>query len=143
MQSIFEYLLFLASYLITLTLGTWLPLMTTLLVLNGADILAGLVKGGKDPYGIDSKKLYDGIRKKVGQWILIIVANSIDVLAFDNVPVAKSGVLSYLIGYEGLSITENLALMGVPISGAVTKYLHQLRDSNEDSFTSNKEDKNN
>lgn len=114
--------------------------MTTLLVLNATDVLTGFLKSGKR-HGISSNEFYEGIKKKVGQWILIIVANSIDVVAFDNLPVAKTGVVGVLIGGEGISIVENLAEMGVWGTESVKKYLVQIRKENEDYLEVRLEDK--
>lgn len=117
--------------LLTVFFGTWIPLMTTLIVLNITDILTGLLKGGILKT-IGSNKFYQGIKKKVGQWILIIVANAIDTIAFDSIPAAKTVVVSSLIATEGISITENLAQMGVWIPEPIKKYLAQIRQKNED-----------
>lgn len=104
--------------------------MTTLLVLNLSDIATGVLKGSKK-HELGSRELHRGIRKKVGQWILIIVANSVDVVAFGNMPVAKTGVVGMLIGVEGTSIVENLAEIGVPIPESIKKYLVQIRQDSE------------
>lgn len=119
------------SSILSLFFGTWIPLMTTLLVLNLTDVFTGFLKSGKR-HGISSNEFTKGIKKKVGQWVLIIVANSIDAVAFDNLPVAKTGVTGVLIGGEGISIVENLAEMGVWGTESVKKYLVQIRKENED-----------
>lgn len=126
-----EYVSVVLGTFATMVFGTWIPLMTTLLVLNCADILTGLLKGGQNK-SIGSRAFYTGIKKKVGQWILIVVANAVDTMAFGELPVAKTGVVSFLIGTEGISITENLAIIGVPIPDVITKYLVQIRDTNDD-----------
>lgn len=125
-SGVFETVCLVLSSLATLFFGTWIPLMTTLLVLNATDIATGFLKSGKK-HIIGSRAFYRGIQKKVGQWILIIVANAIDVVAFDGLPVAKTGVVGALIGTEGVSIVENLAEMGVWIPKSVKKYLVQIR----------------
>ena len=105
--------------------------MTTLLVLNATDVVTGVMKGGIR-HSVGSRQFYVGIKKKGGHWILIIVANAVDTMAFDNMPIAKTGMVSFLIGTEGISITENVAILGVPVPKFITKYLIQIRDVNDD-----------
>ena len=131
-----EFVAVLYGGIMTTVLGTWIPLMTTLIVLNATDVASGLLKGGIRK-NIGSNIFFQGIKKKVSQWLLIIVANAVDNMAFDNIPVAKTGVVSYLIATEGISITENLAQMGAPIPDFITKYLIQIRDINNDKDLNN------
>lgn len=121
---------FITSYLI----GDWIPLMLTLIVFQGIDIITGLLNG-IDTKSLTSKVLYKGFMKKVGQWLLIIVANHIDRIAFMGNPVMVNVVLGFLIGSEGLSITENLGKMGILIPTAITKYLSQVKDSDSQKET--------
>lgn len=130
-----EFLSLVTSYLISLFFGTWIPLMTTLLVLNITDIFTGFLKGGKK-HIIGSNAFYRGIQKKVGQWVLIIVANAIDTVAFDGMPVAKTGVVGSLIATEGISIVENLAEIGTWIPASVKKYLVQIRQGEDKALKS-------
>ena len=130
-SGILEYCTVVLGSVITIVLGTWIPLMTTLLVLNATDIFTGVMKGGVK-HSIGSRQFYAGLKKKGGHWILIIVANAVDTMAFDNVPIAKTGMVSFLIGTEGISITENVAILGAPVPKFITKYLIQIRDVNDD-----------
>lgn len=131
-----EFIAVLYGGIMTTVLGTWIPLMTTLIVLNATDVASGLLKGGIRR-NIGSNIFYQGIKKKVSQWLLIIVANAVDNMAFDTMAVAKTGVVSYLIATEGISITENLAQMGAPIPDFITKYLIQIRDASSDKDLNN------
>lgn len=129
-SGVIEFVSVIFSSFISLFLGTWIPLMTTLLVLNATDVATGFLKSGKK-HIIGSRAFYSGIQKKVGQWVLIIVANAVDTVAFDGLPVAKTGVVGALIGTEGVSIVENLAEMGVWIPESIKKYLVQIRQEKE------------
>ncbi|MBS7576533.1 holin [Enterococcus sp. MMGLQ5-2] len=57
---------------------------------------------------------------------MFIVANQIDVFAFDNLSVMKTVVISYLIANEGLSILENLDRLVVKVAKGLTKFLEKL-----------------
>ncbi len=127
----FDGAVLISGTLASVLFGSWLPLMTTFLVLQAVDIVSGILATGKENKDISSKRFYGGLRKKVGMWLLIIVANQIDRFTFDNLPVAKTIIVSYLIANEGLSVLENLGTMGIKIPKAVTKFLEKLRDDSD------------
>lgn len=121
----------LVGALFVILFGSWMPLMTALLVVQAVDIITGLLKGGREER-LTSAAFYLGIRKKVGMWCLIIVGNVLDTTFFAGTPVFKTAITTLLIADEGLSITENLALIGVPIPQSLLKYLAQLREVDVD-----------
>ncbi|OQO85067.1 hypothetical protein BH739_12085 [Enterococcus casseliflavus] len=112
--------------------GTWLPLMTAVLILQGADILTGVLVGRKKKE-ISSTPFFDGLKKKVGMWILVILANVLDTTFLGGVPVLKSAVCTFLLAGEGLSLIENVGLLGAPIPPFITDYLEKLRDDSASS----------
>lgn len=101
--------------------------MTALLVIQAADIASGVMVGGKKRE-ISSGSFFDGLKKKAGMWVLIILANVLDVTFLGGVPVLKSAVCTFLLAGEGLSLVENVGLLGAPIPAFVTQYLEKLRD---------------
>lgn len=127
----FDGIVIVLGALISTVVGSWLPLMTTFLVLQTVDIVSGVLATGKENNDISSKRFYEGLKKKGGMWLLIIVANQIDRFAFGSSPVVKTVVVSYLIANEGLSILENLGIMGIKIPKSIAKFLEKLRDENE------------
>lgn len=127
LQPIFAFVSVIVYYLF----GSWIELMTVLIVLNTLDVLTGLMSGTKKRK-LSSKRFYNGIKRKSGMWILIIVANLIDTITFSSMPVAKTAMCSYLIGIEGLSNLENLGKMGVPMPTWINKTLEQLKSDNDD-----------
>lgn len=56
----------------------------------------------------------------------------IDLVLFSGTHVVRTGVIFLYIDTEGLSITENLAALDVPIPKSITKYLRQIEDKSED-----------
>lgn len=117
--------------LLGILFGTWTPLLTALLAVQIMDIATGILVGRKRKT-ISSGTFHDGIKKKVGMWILVILANIVDTTLISGVPVFKSGVSLFLTGGEGLSLLENLGKLGVPIPEFIAKFLVQLRDTNND-----------
>lgn len=127
LQPIFAFVGVIVYYLF----GSWIELMTVLIILNTLDVLTGLMSGTKKRK-LSSRRFYNGIKRKSGMWILIIVANLIDTITFSSTPVAKTAMCSYLIGIEGLSNLENLGKMGVPMPTWINKTLEQLKSDNDD-----------
>lgn len=60
--------------------------------------------------------------------LVIILANLLDILTASGVPVFRTLAIFFYIGMEGLSITENLTRIGVPLPRAMTKYIEQLSE---------------
>ena len=107
--------------------GGWHQMLTILLVVQGLDILTGLLAGAKNK-GISSKTMREGIIRKIGIWILIVFCHMLDLVLFQGNMVAQSGVLFAFIAQEGLSLTENLGNIGVIVPESVTQYLAQVKD---------------
>lgn len=106
--------------------GGWSELLTALIVLQGLDVVLGLMKAGRRRE-ISSRAMLIGVERKLGVWISLILANVIDSVVFNGQPVAMTGLVFSFISYEGLSIVENLALIGVPLPEWLTKMLIQVR----------------
>jgi len=125
---------------VTIIFGTWVPLMTALLVIQSLDIITGLMAGGKKRE-ISSATFFDGLKKKGGMWILMILANILDATLIGGIPVLKTAVCGFLFAGEGLSLIENLGLLGVPIPPQIKAYLEKLRDDSEKVQVPDSEDK--
>ena len=81
------------------------------------DYLTGLVVAGvfrrSDKSGdgaLDSRAGFRGLCKKGAELALVLVAVRLDLLVEETY--ARTAVLLFLIGNEGLSVLENLGLMG-------------------------------
>ena len=112
--------------------GGWTELLTAVLILHVLDMITGVMVAGKFNE-IGSEKMNNGIKKKAGNWITLILAHVIDVVLFDRQPIAVTGMSFVLIANEGLSIVENLGNLGVYIPDFITKYLKQIRDGGDTS----------
>lgn len=127
----FDTAVVLAGTVVGTLIGSWVPLMTAFLILQAVDIVSGVMASGKENNNVSSKRFYQGLKKKSGMWLLIIVANQVDQFAFGTAPVAKTVVVSYLIANEGLSVLENLGTLGIKIPKSISKFLEKLRDDND------------
>jgi toxin secretion/phage lysis holin len=100
-----------------------------LAVLMVADIITGVFKAIKEKRLRSRSALY-GYARKVGVFLVIILANVIDVILGLNGAVAFVTVLFY-IANEGLSIIENLAQIGVKVPSVITDKLHVIQSDDE------------
>ena len=106
-------------------------LITALLVFVVLDYVTGLIAAWKTA-SLDSKKGFDGIKRKFIMLIIVIMAHWIDVSIF-GVSTCRSMVIFAYLGNEGLSIVENLDRMGYSeyIPAFIRDKLVQLRNEKE------------
>lgn len=83
---------------------------------------------------LDSSIGSKGIAKKVGFMVLVAVAHLLDTLTGMASPVLQTATMWFLIANEGISITENLGAMGVPIPNAITDALKRLKEGKHEQF---------
>jgi toxin secretion/phage lysis holin len=99
-----------------------------ILSLIALDILTGLLASAKERK-LSSKINFNGMIKKVSELIVLVFVSLIDAYFKANGNVVKLGV-SIIIGYEGMSIVENLDRIGWNLK-FVTKYFNNGKDENK------------
>lgn len=106
-------------------------LITALLIFVVLDYVTGLIAAWKTAT-LNSKKGFEGIKRKVVMLLIVILAHWIDVSIF-GVSTCRSMVIFAYLGNEGLSIVENLDRMGYSeyIPAFIRDKLVQLRDEKE------------
>ncbi|MDI6685905.1 phage holin family protein [Bacillus subtilis] len=77
-----------------------------------------------------SRSAWFGYVRKMLSFLVVIVANIVDTILNLN-GVLTFGTVLFYIANEGLSITENLAQIGVKIPAAITDRLHVIENDNE------------
>lgn len=117
-------------------LGGWDTALQTLVVCMAADYVAGMLvagvfhRSGKTESGaLDSRAGFAGLCKKGAQLLVVLVAARLDLLIGGGY--ARTAAILFFIGNEGLSILENLGLMGVPYPAALKNALASLREQGE------------
>ncbi|MCY8280202.1 holin family protein [Bacillus inaquosorum] len=100
-----------------------------LLVLSIIDVITGVIKAWKFKK-LRSRSAWFGYVRKMISFLVVIVANIIDTILNLN-GVLTFGTVLFYIANEGLSITENLAQIGVKIPAAITDRLHVIEEENE------------
>lgn len=116
--------------LIGFLFGGWSELLTALLVLQGLDVLLGVMTASKRRE-VSSRIFINGIQRKFAVWLLMILAHTVDSVIFGNQAIVVTGLVFSYIAYEGLSIIENVALLGAPVPSWLKKILLQVQRSND------------
>lgn len=111
----------------TYLFGGWDAVLLALVTLVVLDYLTGLL-GAWVEKRLDSNVGAKGIAKKVGYFVLVAMAAVIDRSAGLDAPILRTVVIWALIANEGISITENLGAIGVPVPGAIKDALEQLKN---------------
>lgn len=72
-----------------------------------------------------------GIFKKVVIFLLVGIANLIDVNVIQSGAILRTAVIFFYLSNEGISILENAGRLGLPIPNKLRAVLAQLRDDAE------------
>lgn len=117
-------------------LGGWDAALQTLLLFMALDYATGMLlagvfqRSGKSGDGaLDSRAGFKGLCKKGAQLLAVLVAARLDLLLGEHW--ARTAVILFFLGNEGLSVLENLGLMGVPLPAALKQALSALRDQGD------------
>ena len=105
--------------------------VSALLVFVALDYVTGLIAAWKTAT-LDSRKGFEGIKRKVVMLVIVIMAHWIDACLF-GISTCRSMVIFAYLGNEGLSILENLDRIGYSeyIPALVREKLAQLRTEKE------------
>ena len=121
---------------ISYLLGGWETAIQTLVCFMLVDYITGIMlailnKSTKSPKGgLSSQAGFKGIFKKAGMLIVVIIANRLDVLA--GTDIIRNGCIIVLIANEGLSIIENLGVMGVPVPKILIRFIEALKNKDNE-----------
>ena len=80
---------------------------------------------------LSSEVGFKGIFKKVLIFLLVGIANILDVQVIGTGSVLRTAVIFFYISKEGVSLMENAAHLGLPIPQNVKTVLEQLHDRSE------------
>lgn len=106
--------------------GGWDVLLNALIVFMCIDYATGLLVAAyhkskkSEDGGVSSKASFKGLMKKAVMLLVVIMATYLDVL-FEHMgftaAVARTGVITYLLVNEGISVLENVAVfdLNIPI----------------------------
>lgn len=114
-------------------IGGWSEDLTTLLVFMAVDFILGLLVAGiwkksnkSDTGALSSWSAWKGLCRKGASLLVILIAYRLDVTL--GVNYIRTAVIIAFIVNEGISILENLGIMGVKYPEALKKALDILTD---------------
>jgi toxin secretion/phage lysis holin len=80
---------------------------------------------------VSSEVGFKGICKKVLIFILVGLANIVDVQIIGNGSAVRTAVIFFYLSNEGISILENTAIIGLPVPQKLKDVLEQLKDHSD------------
>ena len=80
---------------------------------------------------VSSEVGFKGICKKVLIFILVGMANIVDVQIIGNGSAIRTAVIFFYLSNEGISILENTAIIGLPVPQKLKDVLEQLKDHSD------------
>lgn len=121
--------------LIFTAIGGWLGwflggcdgLLIALVAFVAIDYVTGVMCAVIDR-SLSSEIGFKGIFKKVLIFLLVGVANILDVQVIGTGSVLRTAVIFFYLSNEGVSLTENAAHLGLPIPEKLKDVLEQLHD---------------
>ena len=108
-------------------------LLYALLLFVVSDYITGVLCAVSDKK-LSSAVGFKGIARKVLIFILIGIANALDLYVLEHAGVLRTAVIFFYISNEGLSLIENSVHLGLPVPAKLKDVLEQLhdRDGKED-----------
>ena len=125
--------------LVFTAMGGWLGyflggcdgLLIALVLFAVVDYLTGIMCAAADKK-LSSHVGFKGICRKVLIFLLVGIANIIDVQVIGTGSVIRTAVIFFYLSNEGVSILENAAHLGLPIPEALKAALAQIHDRASD-----------
>lgn len=118
--------------------GAWLGwflggmdgLIYAMLVFVIADYVTGVMCAINDKH-LSSEIGFKGICKKIIIFMLIGVANLIDVYVIKSGAMLRTATIFFYLSNEGISLIENAVHLGLPVPEKIKQVLKQLTDNNK------------
>lgn len=124
--------------LVFAAIGGWLGyflggcdgLLIALVVFVVVDYITGVMCAIAD-HKLSSAVGFKGICRKVLIFLLVGIANILDVQVISTGSVLRTAVIFFYISNEGVSLVENAAHLGLPVPDKLKSVLEQLHDRAE------------
>lgn len=102
-----------------------------LIMFAAIDYLTGLMAAYVQKK-ISSEVGFRGICRKVAIFCLVGVGHVLDTQVIQNGSVLRTAVIFFYLSNEGISIMENIAIIGLPVPKKLKDVLEQLRDDEKE-----------
>jgi toxin secretion/phage lysis holin len=107
-------------------LGGWDAALKVLVVLMIVDYATGFLGAVKQERVNSNTMFWGGIRKGL-ILAVVVVAVLLDELIGNTEPIMRTMAIYFYAAREGLSVTENLGKLGVPLPPVIVRVLEQLQ----------------
>lgn len=111
-------------------------LMYALIAFVVVDYITGIMCAIVDKK-LSSEVGFKGICKKVLIFLLVGMANILDVNIIGSGSVLRTAAIFFYLSNEGVSLLENAAHLGLPVPNAIKEVLQQLHDRAENGGNEN------
>ncbi|MDR0958066.1 MAG: phage holin family protein [Clostridiales bacterium] len=101
-----------------------------LLIFIATDYMTGLLKGVRQK-NLSSEIAFWGLTKKILIFIIIGIANALDVYVLGQGSVVRVAAVFFYVSAEGLSVLENISDLGVPFPQKIKSVLSQLKENTD------------
>lgn len=135
--TLYEKLSAIFSVIIGFLIGGWNTSLTILICFMILDFITGIIKAIKTAT-LDSTKCRWGIFTKFLMFIPLILSNLISVFLNLDGAILNICIIFYICS-EGLSITENLIQIGIPLPEQLIDILVKVQKENNNEITDKKE----
>lgn len=112
-------------------LGGFDGFLYTLVVFVAIDYITGLMAAFFEKK-LSSETGFKGICKKVAIFCLVGIGHIIDAQVIGNGSVLRTAVIFFYLSNEGISIIENVAIIGLPVPKKLIEVLEQLHEEAEE-----------
>lgn len=107
-------------------MGAFDGMLHALVVFVVIDYVSGVLRAIGE-HNVSSEIGAKGIAKKVGIFVLVGIANIIDVHIIGGEHLMRSATIAFYLANEGISIIENLAILGLPVPERLVDVLKQVK----------------
>lgn len=116
-----------AGTAITAWLGGWDIALRILIFLMILDYITGFL-GAVKQKKVNSEVMFWGGIRKISILAVVALAVLFDQLLGNPDPVLRTLAIYYYVGREGVSVTENFGIIGVPLPPKLRNVLEQLQE---------------
>ena len=111
-------------------LGGWDAALNVLVALMVIDYVTGFLGAIKNKNVSSEIMFWGGLRKGI---ILAVVAVAVllDQMIGNASPILRTLAIYFYVAREGVSVTENLGILGVPLPPGIARVLSQLQEKGE------------
>lgn len=111
-------------------LGGWDVALKLLVALMVIDYVTGFLGAIKNKQVNSEIMFWGGIRKGL-ILAVVVVAVLLDELVGNPEPIFRTLAIYFYVAREGISVTENLGILGVPLPPSIRRVLIQLQKNND------------